>query len=136
MIAGSEGSQLAPELLPSPGIVLDSDRLLSGGIQEIGPGEVVMYKARWGAFFLTPLEKYLRDRGVSTLVFSGCNFPNCPRTSIYEAGERDFRLILATDAISGLYPKGQEEMRNIGVELMTVNQLEASVAAAREGGKG
>ena len=34
-------------------------------------------------------------------MFCGCNFPNCPRTSIYEASERDFRVVLARDAISG-----------------------------------
>src|SRR3989442_358297 len=31
--------------------------------------------------------------GISTLVCCGCNFPNCPRTSLYEASERDFRLV-------------------------------------------
>jgi hypothetical protein len=40
---------------------------------------------------------------------------NCPRTSIYEASERDFRIALAEDAISGLYPRGKVEMNNIGV---------------------
>jgi nicotinamidase-related amidase len=48
--------------------------------------------------------------GVNTLVFGGCNFPNCPRTSISEASERDFRLVLAEDAISGLYDRGRQEL--------------------------
>ena len=52
---------------------------------------------------------------MDTLVFVGCNYPNCPRTSIYEASERDFRIVLVEDALSGLYQRGKEEMQNIGV---------------------
>ncbi len=123
MLAGSPGSQLAPELLPRGGIELDTELLLSGGIQRLNLNEVVIYKPRWGAFYNTPLEQYLRKLGISTLVFSGCNFPNCPRTSIYEASERDFRVVLVEDAISGLYEQGRRELCNIGVELFSVNQV-------------
>jgi nicotinamidase-related amidase len=54
---------------------------------------------------------------VTTLVFSGCNFPNCPRTSIYEASERDFRVVVARNAVSGLYERGERELVGIGVHL-------------------
>ena len=123
VLAGSSGCQLAPELLPHAGIELDADLLLSGGIQSINSREVVIYKPRWGAFYKTPLEQYLQEQGVSTLVFSGCNFPNCPRTSIYEASERDFRVVLVDDAISGLYDQGRQEMKNIGVEVLSTSQV-------------
>jgi nicotinamidase-related amidase len=126
---GAAGSELAPGLLPSAEIRLDAERLLSGGIQELGRGEAVIYKPRWGAFFATPLEDHLRGLGVSTLLFCGCNFPNCPRTSIYEASERDFRVALAADAISGLYEKGEEELRNIGVELLGSDDVLARLTA-------
>ena len=127
---GSDGSQLAEPLLPEPGLRLDHDFLLLGGIQQIGPHEVIIYKPRWGAFYQTPLEEHLRSLDVTTLVFCGCNFPNCPRTSIYEAGERDFRLVLAADALSGLYEKGEQEMRNTGVNLMTTAEIIAALEAA------
>ena len=129
-LAGSPGCQLAPELLPYPGMELDTGLLLSGGTQILGPGEVVIYKPRWGAFYKTPLEQHLRAEGVTTLVFSGCNFPNCPRTSIYEASERDFRLVLATDAVSGLYEQGMKEMRDIGVELLAADQIRHAIGSA------
>ena len=61
---------------------------------------------------------HLKRVGANTLVFSGCNFPNCPRTSIYEASERDYRVVLAEDAVSGLYDQGRTELSNIGVRLM------------------
>ena len=99
---GAPGSQLAVELLPEPELTLDEELLLEGGVQRLGPGEVAIYKPRWGAFYGTPLEDHLREAQVRTLVFCGCNFPNCPRTSIYEASERDFRVVLARDAISGI----------------------------------
>lgn len=123
VLAGTPGCQLAPDLLPRVGLEIDTDLLLSGGIQTLGSNEVVIYKPRWGAFYNTPLEQHLREKDVSTLVFSGCNFPNCPRISIYEASERDFRLVLVEDAISGLYDQGKREMKNIGVELLSTNQV-------------
>jgi nicotinamidase-related amidase len=87
-----------------------------------------MYKPRWGAFYKTALEEFLQDRGIDTLVFSGCNYPNCPRTSIYEASERDFRVVLAQDAISQLYSKDKEELKNIGVSLLSASEIQKLLA--------
>jgi nicotinamidase-related amidase len=131
LAAGSSGSQLAPGVVDRGGsFTLAADELLDGRAQEVGPGEVVMYKPRWGAFYGTPLEDHLRGQDVSTIVFCGCNFPNCPRTSIYEASERDFRVVLADDAISGLYEQGRDELRGIGVRLMSAGQAADAVAKA------
>jgi nicotinamidase-related amidase len=123
-VPGSAGSQIATELLPNP-VELDHELLLSGELQHVGPREHVMYKPRWGAFYQTKLEQHLRDTGSDTLVFAGCNFPNCPRTSIYEASERDFRAVLVSDAVSGLDDRGIEECRAIGVD---VRDLSATLA--------
>ena len=119
---GSAGSQLASGLAPD-GTVLDHQRLLAGEVQSIGEGEVVMFKPRWGAFYRTPLHAHLQASGVDTLVFGGCNFPNCPRTSIYEASERDYRLVLARDAISGLYERGEQELVGIGVQVLASHEI-------------
>lgn len=116
-LPGSPGSQIAAELLPAE-IELDYELLLSGGLQQIGPAEHVLYKSRWGAFYDTGLERHLRESGSSTLVFAGCNFPNCPRTSIYEASERDFRVVLVSDAVSGVYERGIGECSAIGVAVL------------------
>lgn len=122
-LSGSNGCQLPPELLPEPKIELHSDLLLSGGIQELNKNEVIIYKPRLGAFYETPLEDYLRELDVSTLVFTGCNFPNCPRTSIYQASERDFSVVMAIDAVSGLYELRKKEMKNIGVNLISAGDI-------------
>jgi nicotinamidase-related amidase len=128
----SAGSQLAGELVVEAGVVLDDRLLLAGALQRLGANEVAMYKPRWGAFYRTPLEGHLRGEGVDTVVFCGCNFPNCPRTSIYEASERDYRIVLARDAISGLYERGERELAGIGVGLMGTGELPAALARALE----
>lgn len=124
---GTPGAELASSLRPANESKLDSELLLSGAIQKLGPCEWAIYKPRWGAFFGTPLEQHLSGLGVTSLAFAGCNFPNCPRTSIYEASERDFRIVLVEDAVSGLYDRGREEMKNIGVVLLKSDQLAQSV---------
>jgi nicotinamidase-related amidase len=123
LLENSPGCDIAPDLMPNPAITLDCRLLLSGGIQRLSPLEVIMYKPRWGAFYKTPLEAYLKKLQVNTLIFIGCNFPNCPRTSIYEASERDYRIVLVTDAVSGLYDRGKKEMENIGVKLYKARKL-------------
>ena len=130
LATGAPGTEIAAELLPDADAALDARLLLAGGVQPLGPGEVAIYKPRWGAFYRTPLEAHLRAEGVTTLVFCGCNFPNCPRTSIYEASERDFRVVLARDAVSGLYERGERELAGIGVQLMDSAEVAAALAAA------
>ena len=129
VLAGSPGAEPAPGLLPTNAPPLDAELLLAGGIQQAGPAEVIIYKPRWGAFFQTPLEAHLRALGVSTLAFAGCNFPNCPRASVYEASERDFRIVLVRDAVSGLDTRGEREMRAIGVVSMDADALVAALRA-------
>jgi nicotinamidase-related amidase len=123
VIPGSDGAEFMDELKPSSAIRLDSSLLLSGQLQQIGTMEWIMYKPRWGAFYNTLLEKHLlHNLDVNTVVVCGCNFPNCPRTTIYEASERDFRIILAKDATSLIYNIGLQELENIGVLLMNTDE--------------
>ncbi|MGI8857028.1 MAG: cysteine hydrolase family protein [Thermomicrobiales bacterium] len=127
VVPGSDGAELVDALKPTPTVRLDAERLLDGTMQEIGPCEWAMYKPRWGAFYQTPLEAHLRDLGMTTLVVCGCNYPNCPRAALYEASERDFRTILATDAVSGLYERGVRELRAIGVALIDTDECVALI---------
>jgi len=87
IISESDGAELMDELKLSPDIRSNSELLLSGTLQQVGSMEWIMYKPRWGAYYNTILEKYLHNIGVNTVVVGGCNFPNCPRATIYEASE-------------------------------------------------
>jgi nicotinamidase-related amidase len=112
---GTDGAELVAELKPSTDVRLDADRLLNGDFQEISPHEHVMYKPRWSAFYRTDLTDFLDTRSLDTIVVCGCNFPNCPRTTIYEASERDYRIVFVPDATSGVYERGVRELEDIGV---------------------
>ncbi len=121
-VPGTDGAEIVQELLPDPSVRLETTSLLQGKPQLIGDREWVVYKSRWGAFYETCLADLLRQQSVNTVVFSGCNFPNCPRTSIYEASERDFRVVIVKDAISGIYDRGIRELQGIGANILTADE--------------
>jgi len=122
-IPDTEGAQLVHEIRPIRYTSLDTNKLLQGDFQPLGASESVLYKSRWGAFYNTQLEQLLRSQGVNTIVFTGCNFPNCPRASIYEASERDFRVVMVADAMSQVYEKGIQEIISIGVHVCSSDEL-------------
>jgi nicotinamidase-related amidase len=118
---GTPGRLLAPGLVATDA-ELDDEALLRGEPQELGPNEYALYKPRWGAFYRTRLAELLAAHGVDTLVFAGCNLPNCPRASITEAHERDFRVVLVTDAISQASDQGFREIAALGTVLCTTSE--------------
>jgi nicotinamidase-related amidase len=99
-------------------------------VQRLGPDEVAIYKSRWGAFFETPLDDHLRSLSVNTIVFVGCNFPNCPRTSTYEASERDYSVVVVDAAVSGLYDRGRDELSGIGASCVSAADVVGALASA------
>lgn len=130
---GSAGSQIAPHLLPPGAPPLDAPRLLAGDLQPLGPREWAMWKPRWGAFHRTPLDAHLRDLGVSTVVVAGCNYPNCPRATLYGASERDYRTVLASDAVSGVVPLHLVEGHGMGVVHLPSGAILRHLGAAPTG---
>jgi nicotinamidase-related amidase len=126
---GTPGAQLAGGLLDA-GVELDADALLRGELQPVGPDEHVLFKPRWNAFFGTPLDQWLRARGVDTVVVAGCNYPNCPRGTLFGASERDYRAVVVPDAVSGWTGTAEAELAGIGVHAVPA----AEVAAALDRG--
>ncbi len=118
LMPGTFGAELLDDIKPASDVRLDPESLLRGGFQEIGPREWVHYKPRWGAFHDTGLGERLHQQNISTLVIAGCNFSTSGRATVYEAGARDFRVILVTDALSGCYDENFAELGRIGVYLM------------------
>ncbi|PRX02479.1 UNVERIFIED_ORG: nicotinamidase-related amidase [Actinomadura viridilutea] len=128
----SPGSRLVDGLTPSDASSLDPDRLLSGTVQPLADGEYAVYKPRWSAFYRTPLQRHLDDLGVDTLVVAGCNYPNCPRATIYDASARDYRLVIAEDALSGFGENARSEMTGIAAWCLTVGAIEKLLRAGSE----
>lgn len=125
---GSMGSQLAEGLVPRAGTELDSVQLLAGDLQPLGPAEHVLFKPRWNAFYGTALDDHLHRSGVDTVVVAGCNYPNCPRGTLFGASERDYRAVLVSDAVSQYTDRADGELRSIGVLPTTSGDVLAHVS--------
>lgn len=117
---GSSGSEVPEVLLRAP---LDHELLLSGAVQEVGAAEVVLFKPRWSAFHRTGLDGYLSGLGVDTVVVAGCNLPNCPRATLFDASERDYRAVLVADATSQASEQRLADLLLIGVEVVTTAEV-------------
>jgi nicotinamidase-related amidase len=128
----SAGSQIPSALLGQP-VELDPDVLLAGEPQVVGDDEIILFKPRWSAFHRTPLDAWLRERDVTTVVVAGCNLPNCPRASLFDASERDFRAVLVTDAVSQVTEERLEDLRRIGVNLLASGEVEMALAGPSSG---
>ncbi len=127
---GSPGADIPAILLPGHrGITLDPDRLLCGQPQQLSAREAVVYKPRWSAFYRTGLETWLHSHEVDTVVVAGCNLPNCPRATLFDASERDLRAVLVTDTVSQSTPERLADFRLIGVNLLTAEQVVAALMA-------
>lgn len=120
---GTDGAELVDALKPSSDVNINAQRLLNNEIQSIDEKEWIMYKPRWSAFYRTPLDDYLEKLDLNTVIVCGCNFPNCPRTTIYDASQRDYRIGFVTDATSKTYDRGLEELRDIGVSVMETEEV-------------
>jgi nicotinamidase-related amidase len=101
-----------------PELALDSGALLAAELQTVGDNEVVMWKPRWSAFHRTPLDDHLRRLGVDTVVLAGCNFPNCPRATVFDASQRDYRVVVVEDATSCVTPERLADAVALGVHTL------------------
>src|SRR4051812_47039701 len=97
------------------------------------PGEIVIDKASYGAFYGTNCEAMLRARGVDTLVFAGVTADVCVHTTLREAYDRWFSCYYVKDAISCFDPeirraceKMIEEEGGIWGTLTSVDEMIAS----------
>jgi len=126
---GTSGSQIPAELLPHP-TDLEAERLLSGLAQYLEPREIVLYKPRWSAFFGTSLQVALRQWGVDTVVVAGTHLAASPQATLVDASERDLRTVLVVDAVSGTSPERLGDLEDIGVRLLSVDEVEAALSGS------
>ena len=126
----TEGAQICPDVLAEP-VELDCSELLAGHPQAVGPDEVILYKPRWSAFYRTRLDAHLQASTITTVVVAGCNLPNCPRATLFDASERDYRTVLVTDATSQATAPRLDDLGLIGVVL---SSTDAAVEALSDGG--
>lgn len=64
---------------------------------------------------------------MTTVVVAGCNLPNCPRATLFDASERDFRTVLVADAVSQASDERMADLRGIGVHTINMTDLLAGL---------
>ena len=92
-----------------------------------------MWKPRWSAFHRTPLDDHLRRLGVDTVVLAGCNFPNCPRATLFDASQRDYRVVVVEDATSRVTPERLADAVALGVHALPTETVVRHVSGRSEG---
>jgi nicotinamidase-related amidase len=97
----------------------------------VRPGEHVVVKRRWSAFFGTDLDLLLRRLGVQRLYLCGVQTPNCIRGTAVDATSYDYETVVLSDATASANATVQAanlfDMRNMGIEIVTTSQAIAQV---------
>ncbi|MCA2408229.1 isochorismatase family protein [Rhizobium leguminosarum bv. viciae 248] len=86
------------------------------------PGDVVISKHRYSAFFETPLDAILRARRVNTLIFVGATTSICVESTVRDATFRDYRPIVLRDCTAELIAadasRSNHEASLLAIELL------------------
>jgi len=111
MIRGEHGQDIIDELKPVP-------------------GEQVLDKATYGAFYGSDLESILREAGVRRVAIAGVTADVCVHTTLREATDRGFDCYYVKDAISTFDPEVRraceimvEQEGGIWGSLVTVDRM-------------
>jgi nicotinamidase-related amidase len=121
-ISGKYMPNRLPELGPG-----DPAWFTKGNIYEemaVQPGDIIIHKPSYGAFYDTPLETILRHMGKDTVIICGCLTNYCCGTTARQAYERSFKVVFGSDVNATDDPAMQES------ELMTLRKGFAHVLSA------
>jgi nicotinamidase-related amidase len=101
------------------------------------PGDVVVLKRQWGAFYGTDLELQLRRRRLDTIVICGIATELGVESTARDAYERGFGLVFAADAMTGIQAECHaNSLSRIFPRMGRVRSTDAIVAALQEGAAG
>jgi nicotinamidase-related amidase len=90
------------------------------------PGEIVIHKPSYGAFYDTPLETILRNMGKDTVIVTGCITTYCCGTTARQAYERGFKVVFGSDLT------GADDPDLVEYELMIMRKGFARVLSCDE----
>ena len=100
----------------------------------VDPGDVLLDKPRYGAFYGTDLELILRARGIDTIIISGISTTTCCDTTAREAMARDFRVLFLSDGTATSQAELHEAtLKIIGArfaQVLTVDEMIQKVNGA------
>jgi nicotinamidase-related amidase len=70
----------------------------------------VVRKTRVGAFDRTDLDQWLRDLSIDTLILSGISTSGVVLSTVCDAADRDYRLVVVSDACADTVPQIQDTL--------------------------
>lgn len=86
------------------------------------PGDAVISKHRYSAFFETSLDTLLRARRINTLIFTGATTSICVESTVRDATFRDYRCIVLRDCTAELIAadtmRSNHEASLLAIELL------------------
>jgi ureidoacrylate peracid hydrolase len=88
--------------------------------------EPVLTKTRYSAFFNTPLDAMLRNRGVDTLIMTGVGTNVCVESTARDGFMRDYQIVFLSDCTACAVPQLHE------ATLMTITRSFGRVTASTE----
>lgn len=71
------------------------------------PGDLIVSKQRYSAFFETDLDDLLRVRGITNLVFVGWTTSACVESTVRDAFYRDYRCVVLEDCTAETVGRSQ-----------------------------
>ena len=109
----------------------------------VEPGDILLDKPRFGAFYGTDLELILRSRGIDTVIISGVATNVCCETTAREAAVRDFHVFFLSDgtATADMGPLSAAELQRatcatlgfLFAQVLTVDQMISKIESAADG---
>jgi nicotinamidase-related amidase len=94
------------------------------------PGDVVIFKRQWGAFYGTDLDLQLRRRNLTTIILCGIATEFGVESTARDAYERGYELIFAEDAMTGINAESHlNSVERIFPRLGRVRSTDAILAA-------
>jgi nicotinamidase-related amidase len=101
------------------------------------PDDVVLFKPSYGAFYDTPLETILRNRGRDTIIITGTLTNFCCGTTARQGYERGFQVVFGSDVTATDDPELQEaELCVLRKGFARVMRAEEIVSALQARGTG
>jgi nicotinamidase-related amidase len=98
------------------------------------PGDIIILKRQWGAFYGTDLELQLRRRGLSTIILCGIATEFGVESTARDAYERGFEQVFAEDAMTARSAESHaNSMSSIFPRMGRVRATAEIVAALRAG---
>ena len=92
------------------GLLAPADSKEAQILEEIQPleNELIITKGCSGAFNGTAFDQILRNMGIQNLIFSGVGTNGCVETTVRDAGDRNYNVILVSDACAGYTPEEEQ----------------------------